>query len=137
MADAQRGGRLAYLIILRDITESKQAETELKRDDANVAGFVFKIQANMDPNHRDRVAFLRLCSGEFRRGMRLKTTDGKTINIQFGQEGANSSEGDDGDGEQSEESPTEASPIDVDTSDPVSEPEESDLEPPADGRDTP
>ncbi len=36
-----------------------------------VAGFVFKVQANMDPNHRDRVAFLRLCSGRFRRGMKL------------------------------------------------------------------
>ncbi len=48
---------------------------------ANVTGFVFKIQANMDPNHRDRVAFLRLCSGEFKRGMRLKTTGGKQLNI--------------------------------------------------------
>ncbi len=33
------------------------------------SGFVFKIQANMDPQHRDRVAFLRVCSGRFRRGM--------------------------------------------------------------------
>ena len=37
-----------------------------------VTGFVFKVQANMDKNHRDRVAFLRLCSGRFRRGMKLK-----------------------------------------------------------------
>jgi peptide chain release factor 3 len=37
-----------------------------------VTGFVFKVQANMDPNHRDRVAFLRLCSGQFRRGMKMK-----------------------------------------------------------------
>ncbi len=36
-----------------------------------VSGFVFKVQANMDPNHRDRIAFLRLCSGKFRRGMKL------------------------------------------------------------------
>lgn len=36
-----------------------------------VTGFVFKIQANMDPNHRDRMAFARLCSGRFRRGMKL------------------------------------------------------------------
>jgi len=35
-------------------------------------GFVFKIQANMDPAHRDRVAFVRVCSGRFRRGMRLR-----------------------------------------------------------------
>ncbi|MGH8150566.1 MAG: peptide chain release factor 3 [Steroidobacteraceae bacterium] len=34
-------------------------------------GFVFKIQANMDPGHRDRIAFLRLCSGRYARGMRL------------------------------------------------------------------
>ena len=36
-----------------------------------VTGFIFKVQANMDPNHRDRVAFLRLCSGHSRRGMKL------------------------------------------------------------------
>lgn len=37
-----------------------------------VTGFVFKVQANMDPNHRDRIAFVRLCSGRFKRGMKLK-----------------------------------------------------------------
>jgi peptide chain release factor 3 len=36
-----------------------------------VTGFVFKVQANMDPKHRDRVAFVRLCSGHFIRGMKL------------------------------------------------------------------
>ncbi len=36
-----------------------------------VTGFVFKIQANMDPNHRDRIAFVRVCSGHYRRGMKL------------------------------------------------------------------
>jgi peptide chain release factor 3 len=36
-----------------------------------VTGFVFKVQANMDPRHRDRVAFVRLCSGHFERGMKL------------------------------------------------------------------
>jgi len=35
------------------------------------SGFVFKIQANMDPSHRDRIAFLRVCSGTFRRGMKV------------------------------------------------------------------
>ncbi len=35
-------------------------------------GFVFKIQANMDPQHRDRIAFVRICSGVFRKGMRLR-----------------------------------------------------------------
>ncbi|MHA1523492.1 MAG: peptide chain release factor 3 [Alphaproteobacteria bacterium] len=37
-----------------------------------VSGFVFKVQANMDANHRDRVAFMRLCSGSFQRGMKLR-----------------------------------------------------------------
>jgi peptide chain release factor 3 len=36
------------------------------------SGFVFKIQANMDPKHRDRIAFLRVCSGRFERGMKIK-----------------------------------------------------------------
>ncbi len=36
------------------------------------SGFVFKIQANMDANHRDRIAFLRVCSGRFERGMKIK-----------------------------------------------------------------
>jgi peptide chain release factor 3 len=39
--------------------------------EAALTGFVFKIQANMDPGHRDRIAFLRICSGSYRRGMRL------------------------------------------------------------------
>jgi peptide chain release factor 3 len=37
-----------------------------------LTGFVFKIQANMDPRHRDRVAFIRICSGRFERGMKIK-----------------------------------------------------------------
>ncbi|MEM9319286.1 MAG: peptide chain release factor 3 [Pseudomonadota bacterium] len=40
-------------------------------EEAKVAGFVFKVQANMDPKHRDRVAFVRLASGHFKRGMKL------------------------------------------------------------------
>ncbi|MEY4616021.1 MAG: hypothetical protein RJB66_981 [Pseudomonadota bacterium] len=40
--------------------------------DQNFSGFVFKIQANMDKRHRDRVAFLRICSGKFERGMKVK-----------------------------------------------------------------
>jgi len=41
-------------------------------DEAKFSGVVFKIQANMDPAHRDRIAFVRVCSGHFERGMRLK-----------------------------------------------------------------
>lgn len=40
-------------------------------DEEKVSGFIFKIQANMDPKHRDRIAFMRVCSGHFRRGMKL------------------------------------------------------------------
>jgi peptide chain release factor 3 len=39
--------------------------------EAPLSGFVFKIQANMDPGHRDRIAFMRICSGGYRKGMRL------------------------------------------------------------------
>lgn len=47
-----------------------------------VTGFIFKVQANMDPNHRDRIAFMRLCSGTFKRGMKLTPTGhGKPIAI--------------------------------------------------------
>jgi len=40
--------------------------------DANFTGFVFKIQANMDRRHRDRIAFIRICSGKFDRGMKVQ-----------------------------------------------------------------
>jgi peptide chain release factor 3 len=47
-----------------------------------VTGFVFKVQANMDPNHRDRVAFVRLCSGRFIRGMKLRQSrTGKVLSV--------------------------------------------------------
>ncbi|HEY1836065.1 MAG TPA: peptide chain release factor 3 [Rhizomicrobium sp.] len=50
--------------------------------DSEVTGFVFKVQANMDPNHRDRVAFLRLASGKFRRGMKMKQSGtGKSLSV--------------------------------------------------------
>ena len=48
----------------------------------NLSAFVFKIQANMDPNHRDRIAFVRLCSGKLTRGMKVKQVrSGKTISV--------------------------------------------------------
>jgi peptide chain release factor 3 len=40
-------------------------------DETKLTGFIFKIQANMDPAHRDRIAFMRICSGKFTRGMKL------------------------------------------------------------------
>ena len=44
---------------------------QIAPDEPKVTGFVFKVQANMDPKHRDRVAFVRLASGHFLRGMKL------------------------------------------------------------------
>ncbi len=47
-----------------------------------MTGFVFKIQANMDPNHRDRIAFMRVCSGKLQRGMRAKLVrTGKSVTL--------------------------------------------------------
>ncbi|MEQ7154886.1 peptide chain release factor 3 [Brevundimonas aurifodinae] len=47
-----------------------------------VTGFVFKVQANMDPNHRDRIAMFRMASGSFRRGMKLKVQNtGKSLSV--------------------------------------------------------
>jgi len=57
-------------------------ERSVEPTEDKVSGFVFKIQANMDPKHRDRIAFMRLCSGDFRRGMKLKQVrTGKTLSL--------------------------------------------------------
>src|SRR6185369_10951279 len=58
------------------------APTEVEPGDKEVSGFIFKVQANMDPNHRDRIAFLRLTSGEFERGMKLKVQNtGRQLSV--------------------------------------------------------
>ncbi|MAU79966.1 MAG: peptide chain release factor 3 [Gammaproteobacteria bacterium] len=44
----------------------------IEPQETKFSGFVFKIQANMDPKHRDRIAFLRVCSGTYRQGMKLR-----------------------------------------------------------------
>lgn len=75
--------------LLRDIgryapSPRGQATTDgdVRPEDDAVSGFVFKVQANMDPNHRDRIAFMRLCSGVFKRGMKLKVTrTGKALAV--------------------------------------------------------
>ena len=57
-------------------------ERTIEPGETNVTGFVFKVQANMDPKHRDRVAFVRLCSGRFERGMKLRMVrHAKTISV--------------------------------------------------------
>jgi peptide chain release factor 3 len=50
----------------------ESAQRTVEADEEKMTGFVFKIQANMDPNHRDRIAFMRICSGTLRRGMKAK-----------------------------------------------------------------
>ncbi|KFA28547.1 peptide chain release factor 3 [Xanthomonas vasicola] len=51
-------------------------------NEAKLSGFVFKIQANMDPQHRDRVAFMRVCSGKFTAGMKtLHVRSGKDVKL--------------------------------------------------------
>lgn len=63
--------------LARATIERKVAATEEK-----FSGFVFKIQANMDPKHRDRIAFLRVCSGKYTKGMKLKHVRlGKEVKI--------------------------------------------------------
>ncbi len=51
-------------------------------EEAALTGFIFKIQANMDPGHRDRIAFMRICSGEYRKGIKvLHVRSGKEVKI--------------------------------------------------------
>ena len=59
-------------------TETRSVDPQEEK----VSGFVFKIQANMDPKHRDRIAFVRLVSGRFERGMKLlHVRSGKSLAI--------------------------------------------------------
>ncbi|MEQ1635683.1 MAG: peptide chain release factor 3 [Methylococcales bacterium] len=57
-------------------------QRSVKPKEPNFTGFVFKVQANMDPAHRDRIAFLRICSGKFDKGMKLNHVRiGKNIQV--------------------------------------------------------
>ncbi len=63
---------------LVDLAPAPGARAAIQRvvqpDEPKLTGVVFKIQANMDPAHRDRIAFVRVASGHFKRGMRIKVT---------------------------------------------------------------
>jgi peptide chain release factor 3 len=61
----------------------REASTRIvEPEDPDFTGFVFKIQANMDPKHRDRIAFVRVCSGRFEAGMQVKhVRTGKPIRL--------------------------------------------------------
>jgi len=50
----------------------KTQTRDVAPDEEKFTGFVFKIQANMDPSHRDRIAFLRICSGQYSQGMKVR-----------------------------------------------------------------
>jgi peptide chain release factor 3 len=57
-------------------------QREVKPAEQNFTGFVFKIQANMDPAHRDRIAFLRVCSGSYTKGMKMRHVRiGKSVQV--------------------------------------------------------
>ena len=72
---------------LGDVAPSPRAQKADKRlvkaEEPGLSAFVFKVQANMDPNHRDRIAFVRLCSGKLTRGMKVKQVrTGRMISLQ-------------------------------------------------------
>ncbi|WP_394176931.1 peptide chain release factor 3 [Thalassotalea litorea] len=63
--------------------QSRQTDVrEVKAEEEKFSGFVFKIQANMDPKHRDRIAFMRICSGKYTKGMKMRQVRiGKDVKI--------------------------------------------------------
>ncbi len=65
--------------------EPQDRETEsriVSAKEKDFSGFIFKIQANMDPKHRDRIAFMRICSGEYTKGMKMRHTRiGKDVKV--------------------------------------------------------
>ena len=65
------------------IPQSRESDSRnVSPDEAKLTGFVFKIQANMDPKHHDRLAFMRIVSGEYQKGMKvLQVSTGKQIKI--------------------------------------------------------
>lgn len=73
-----------FLSMAPSPTPRKTSEGLKSPEDEEFSGFIFKIQANMNPAHRDRVAFLRVCSGEFKRGMSV-TLEGKGKPIKLSQ----------------------------------------------------
>lgn len=60
-----------FLSMTRPPSSRMSNNGEISPESENFTGFVFKIQANMNPAHRDRIAFIRICSGEFQKGMEV------------------------------------------------------------------
>jgi len=74
---------LDYFVQWAPAPESRDAgERVVQATESKFTGFVFKIQANMDPKHRDRIAFMRICSGTYEQGMKMRHVRiGKDVKI--------------------------------------------------------
>lgn len=71
-----------FLELAPSPSSRNSSEGEVNPTDEKFSGFVFKIQANMNPAHRDRIAFMRICSGQFERGMEVNHVQaGKKIRL--------------------------------------------------------
>ncbi|HWF44050.1 MAG TPA: peptide chain release factor 3 [Candidatus Kapabacteria bacterium] len=92
-----------FLEFAQEPAAHESAVGEVKPEDDSFSGFIFKIQANMDPRHRDRIAFLRVCSGVFERDMMVHhSRTGKKVRLSnsaklFGQQRETVDEGYPGD----------------------------------------
>ena len=68
------------------VESTSMTDGQVEPDSEEFTGFVFKLQANLDPRHRDRMAFIRVCSGTFRKGMKVSHSRmKKTINLSSAQ----------------------------------------------------
>jgi peptide chain release factor 3 len=78
------GDLLEALVTAAPPPRAQTADTRVvAASEPELSAFVFKVQANMDPNHRDRIAFVRLCSGKLTRGMKIKQVrTGKFMTLQ-------------------------------------------------------
>ena len=74
---------LDYFVTAAPGPQSRQThERVVQAEEESFSGFVFKIQANMDPQHRDRIAFMRVCSGMYEKGMKMRQVRiGKDIKV--------------------------------------------------------
>ena len=74
---------LDYFVEVAPLPQPRQTQARMvNANEEKFSGFVFKIQANMDPMHRDRIAFLRVCSGHYEKGMKmLHVRLGKEVKI--------------------------------------------------------
>lgn len=72
----------AFVEIAPSPRPSSAEEREIKPEDPDFSGFIFKIHANIDPNHRSRIAFVKICSGKFERNKAYKhIRSGKSLRI--------------------------------------------------------